>query len=73
MKPAAEYAARQWRKLGGEGERKKGERICLDCSRSAYAKNAIELEAFAAAAKGGMVEIAFIDENATPNFASLRR
>jgi hypothetical protein len=36
-------------------------------------KNAIKLEAFAAAAEGSTVEIAFIDKNATPNFASLRR
>jgi hypothetical protein len=35
-------------------------------------KNAIESEAFTAAAKGSTVEIAFIDENATPNFASPR-
>ncbi len=72
-KPAAEYAARQWRKPGGEGERKKGEHICLDCSCSTYAKNAIESDAFAAATKGGTVEIAFIDENAAPNFAFPRR
>jgi hypothetical protein len=83
-KPAAEYAITQWAKPGGEGERRKnGGRICLDCSRSTptpravaavvNAKNAIELETFAAASEGGTVEIAFIDKNATPNFASPRR
>ena len=84
LKLAAEYQTGHWRKPGREGEkRKKGGRICLDCSRSAptpravaavvNAKNAIELETFAAASEGGTVEIAFIDKNATPNFASLRR
>jgi hypothetical protein len=63
----------QWRKPGGEGERKKGGHLCLDCSCSAHMKNAIELEAFAAAAKGSTVEIAFIEENATPNFVFLHR
>ncbi len=84
LKPAMEYTTGQWRKPGGEGERrKKGGRICLDCSRFAptpravaavvNAKNAIELETFAAASEGGTAEIAFIDENATPNFGSPRR
>jgi hypothetical protein len=72
-KPAAEYTTGQWRKPGREGERKKGGRLCLDCSCSAHMKNAIESEAFAAAAKGSTLEIAFIDKNATPNFASPRR
>ncbi len=65
-------------KAGREGgRRKKGGHICLDCSCSTptpramaavvNAKNAIESEAFAAASEGGTVEIAFIDENATPN------
>jgi hypothetical protein len=72
-KPAAEYTTGQWRKLGGEGERKKGGHLCLDCSCSAHTKNAIELEAFTVAAKGSTVEIAFIDKNATPNFASPHR
>jgi hypothetical protein len=72
-KPAAEYTTGQWRKPGREGERKKGGCLCLDCSRSPHTKNAIEPEAFAAAAKGSTVEIAFIDKNATPNFASPRR
>jgi hypothetical protein len=72
-KPAAKYTMGQWRKPGGEGERKKGGCLCLDCSRSAHTKNAIESEAFAAAAEGSTVEIAFIDKNATPNFASPRR
>ena len=72
-KPTAKYTTRQWRKPGREGERKKGGCLCLDCSRSAHTKNAIESEAFAAAAEGSTVEIAFIDKNATPNFASPRR
>jgi hypothetical protein len=84
LKPAVEYTMGQWRKPGGEGERRrKGGRICLDCSRSAptpravaavvNAKNAIELETFAAASEGGTAEIAFFDKNATPNFASSHR
>jgi hypothetical protein len=71
-KPIAKYMTGQWRKPGGEGERKKGGPLCLDCSCSTHTNNAIELEAFAAA-KGSTVEIAFIDKNATPNFASPRR
>ncbi len=84
LKPAAKYAITQWAKPGGEGERrKKGGCICLNCSRSTptpravaavvNGKNAIELEAFADASKGSTVEIAFINKNATPNFASLHR
>jgi hypothetical protein len=84
LKPAAEYTMGQWRKPGGEGERRKrGGRICLDCSCSAptpravaavvNAKNAIELATFTATSEGGTVEIAFINKNATPNFASLHR
>jgi hypothetical protein len=69
-KPTAKYTTRQWRKPGREGERKKGGCLCLDCSCSAHTKNAIELEAFAATAEGSTMETAFIDENATPNFAS---
>ncbi len=42
-KPTAEYSARQWRKPGREGARKKGGRLCLDCSCSSHAKNVIEL------------------------------
>jgi hypothetical protein len=60
----------QWRKPGEEGERNKGGCLCLDCSCSAHTKNVIESEAFAAAAKGSTMEIASIDKNATPNFAS---
>jgi hypothetical protein len=72
-KLATKNTTGQWRKPSREGERKKGGRLCLDCSRSAHTKNAIELEAFAAAAEGSTMEIAFIDENATPNFASPQR
>jgi hypothetical protein len=72
-KPAAKYTTGQWRKPGGEGEKKKEGRLCLNCSHSAHTNNTVELEAFAATTKGSTVEIAFIDKNATPNFASPRR
>ncbi len=44
-KSADEYTMGQWRKPGGEEERKKGGRLCLDCSRSAHTKNAVAMAA----------------------------
>jgi hypothetical protein len=57
----------------GRGRGRRGGRLCLNCSCSAHTKNAIESEAFAATAEGSTAEKAFIDKNATPNFASPHR